>query len=162
MPIEKMIRRYKTGDEVYIGQIFYDAVHQLAAKDYTAKPLDAWASLPIDFDYWQRRCKTKQPLVNKRDGRIIGFLEIDTDGHIDCAYVDPAHAGRGVMSEIMTEAKRIAANRRLEKLFAEVSKTAVPFFKRHDFVRIRDNTTMIRGIEIENVIMECNLETGKT
>lgn len=30
----KMIRKYQTGDELAIGRIFYDPVHQLTCVDY--------------------------------------------------------------------------------------------------------------------------------
>ncbi|MEL6606208.1 MAG: hypothetical protein AAFP20_23620 [Cyanobacteria bacterium J06614_10] len=39
-----MIRKYKPGDEQTIGQIYYDAVHQLTCDDYTEEQRNAWAT----------------------------------------------------------------------------------------------------------------------
>ncbi len=152
-----MIRRYKSGDEQDIARIYHDAIYQLAAGDYTQQQLDAWANPPVNCEHWKNRCRAKQPFVKELDGRVVGFMELDPDGHIDCAFVDPACSRMGVMSEIMGEAKNTARKMNLPKLFVEASKTALPFFEHHGFVLIRDNVTKVRGACLENFIMECPL-----
>ncbi len=152
-----MIRRYKEGDHLSIGQIYHDAVHQLAVKDYTRAQLNAWSDGNIDLGKWWERCERKQAFVKEIDGRVAGFMELDPDGHIDCTYVDPAYARRGVMSEIMTAVKAEARGRGIARLFAEVSKTARPFFEKHSFTHVRDNEVHIRGEMLVNYIMECHL-----
>ena len=152
-----MIRRYQREDHLWIGRIYHEAVHQLAAKDYTLSQCLAWSSGNIDFEKWRERCERKQPFVKEIDGRVAGFMELDPDGHIDCTYVDPAYARRGVMSEIMKAVKAEARGRGLTRLFAEVSKTARPFFEKHGFVYLRDNEVHLRGETLVNFIMECPL-----
>lgn len=153
-----MVRRYQPGDHWFIGQIFFDAVHQLTRDDYSEEQRYAWAAPPIGFDHWERRCERKQPFVKEIDGKVVGFIELDPDGHVDCTYVDPAHARRGVMSEIMaavkTEARRIGVTR----LYAEVSLTARPFFERQGFRWVSDRNAEIREICLANFNMECQLE----
>jgi len=155
-----MIRKYKTGDEKYIAQIYHNAIYQLAAGDYTQEQLDAWANPPLNLEDCEhkQRCEAKQPFVNERDGRVVGFIELDPDGHIDCAYVDPAYSRMGVMSEIMEEVKRTARRMNIPKLFAEVSITARPFFEHHGFIWIRDTTANIRGVSLKNYIMEYSMK----
>jgi putative acetyltransferase len=102
---QAMIRKYEPGDELTIGQIYHDAVHQLTRDDYTEEQRNAWAT-PIEGDdawaeKWRRRCERKQPWVAVVDGEVTGFIEFDSDGHIDCTYVSPDHAGKGHMSAIM-------------------------------------------------------------
>ena len=38
------IRKYEPGDELTIGRIYYDAVHQLTCADYTEEQRNAWAT----------------------------------------------------------------------------------------------------------------------
>jgi putative acetyltransferase len=152
-----MIRKYKPGDELFIGRIFNDAIFQIARDDYTAAQLEAWAKRPADPDYWKRRCLEKEPFVNEIDGKVVGFIELEPDGHIDCTYVDPAYARRGVMSELMDAVKREALTQRIPKLLAEVSITARGFFERHGFVHLKDNLFNVRGVSMLNYIMECIL-----
>jgi putative acetyltransferase len=155
-----MIRKYKTGDEKYIARIYHDAVYQLASHDYTQEQLDAWADPPLNIEDCKHkaRCEAKQPFVCERNGRVVGFLELDSDGHIDCTYVDPAYARQGIMSEIMEVVKKEALSKGISKLYAEVSKTARAFFEYHGFIWIRDNTVHIRGVSLDNYIMECKLK----
>lgn len=119
--------------------------------------MDAWAGPPITPAEAKQRCNDKQPLVNERDGRVVGFIELDPDGHIDCAYVDPAYSRMGIMSEVMGEVKKVALAKGLTRLFAEVSKTARPFFEYHGFVWVRASTVYIRGASLGRHIMECKL-----
>ncbi|RYD25688.1 MAG: GNAT family N-acetyltransferase [Verrucomicrobiaceae bacterium] len=81
-------------------------------------------------------------------------MELDPDGHIDCTFVDPDHAGQGIMDEIMAEVKREAAGQGITRLVAEVSLTARKFFERQGFVWVRDNLANIDGIVLPNFIME--------
>ncbi|RYD24135.1 MAG: GNAT family N-acetyltransferase [Verrucomicrobiaceae bacterium] len=153
-----MVRRYQHGDHLAIGRIFHDAIHRLASRDYTPEQLNAWSGAKGDPDQWSRdwqaRCERKQPFVKELGGNVVGFIELDPDGHIDCTFVDPDHAGQGIMDEIMTEVKRHAASRGIPRLFAEVSLTARGFFERQGFIHVRDNTAMVNGIGLSNFIME--------
>jgi len=159
-----MIRKYKPGDEKYLARIYHDAIYQLAANDYTQEQLDAWANPPLDIEdpKHKHRCEAKQPFVNVRDGRVVGFMELDPNGHIDCVYVDPAYARMGVVSEIMQEVKKEAKKLNIEKLYAEVSKTARSFFEHHDFVWIRDDVVNTRGVLFDRFIMEYNVVKSRT
>jgi len=152
-----MVRRYQDGDHFAIGRIYHEAVHQLAAKDYTPAQVLAWSDGNIDFEKWRKRCERKRAFVKELEACVVGFMELDPDGHIDCTYVDPAHARRGVMSELMEAVKAEAGRTGVGRLFAEVSKTARPFFEKHGFVHMRDNEVSIRGEVLVNYIMECDL-----
>jgi GNAT superfamily N-acetyltransferase len=152
------IRRYQSGDECRIGQIYYDAVHQLTCEDYSAEQRNAWAT-PIEEgpswrEKWRKRCERKQPWLAVVDGEIAGFIEFEADGHIDCTYVSPKYAGKGYMSAIMQRIFAEARQRNLLRLFAEVSITARPFFERHGFRVVRENPHRVRGVPILNFIME--------
>ncbi len=157
-----MIRKYQAGDEIEIGQIYYDAVHELTRDDYSEEQRKAWAT-PIDSDAawatkWRKRCELKQPWVAVVGDEVVGFIEFEEDGHIECTYVSPAHAGKGHMSAIMKRIFEEARKSKLIRLYAEVSITARPFFERHGFRVTRDNPHEVRGVPILNYIMECWLQ----
>ena len=160
--MQPFIRKYQPGDEQAIGQIYYDAVHQLTCKDYTEVQRNAWAT-PIEYGpewnaKWRKRCDRKRPWVAVIDEKVTGFIELDPDGHIDCTYVSPEYAGKGHMSAIMEQIFVEAHQTNLLRLYAEVSITARPFFEKHGFRVIRDNPHEVRGVPILNYIMECWLQ----
>ncbi|MEO0433058.1 MAG: GNAT family N-acetyltransferase [Cyanobacteria bacterium J06656_5] len=161
------IRKYEPGDELAIGRIYYDAVHQLTRDDYTEEQRNAWAT-PIEggdawAEKWRRRCDgeatpleyRKQPWVAVVDGDVAGFIEFDADGHIDCTYVSPKYAGKGYMSAIMERIFQEARRSNLFRLYDEVSITARSFFECHGFRVVRDNPHEVRSVPILNYIMEC-------
>ena len=154
-----MIRRYQIGDEFHIRKIFHDAIFELAAKDYTPGQLVAWANPAVrDESYWKTRCETKKPYVMDKDGRLVGFLEMDSTGHIKSAYVSPADSKQGVMSDLLEEAIRHALKNRIRRLFVEASITAVPFFRLHGFRWVRDDEALIGGVPLKVFIMETHLD----
>lgn len=153
-----MVRRYQHGDHLAIGRIYHEAIHRLASRHYSIEQLDAWAGTKADPDQWTRdwqaRCERKQPFVKVLDDKVVGFIELDPDGHIDCSFVNPDHAGQGIMDEIMTRVKQHATSQGITRLFAEVSLTARKFFERQGFVRVRENIATINGVNLPNLIME--------
>lgn len=150
-----MIRRYRDGDHLFIGRIYHEAVRRIACADYSPAEIEAWAPGKVDFAKWRERCARMQPFVDERAGRVVGFLEFETNGHIDCAYVDPDYVRQGVMSGLMRAAKGEAVRLNLKRIYAEVSITARPFFERHEFVWVRDNYVNVRGVTLKNFLMEC-------
>ena len=153
-----MVRRYQHGDHLAIGRIYHEAIHRLASRHYSIEQLNAWAGTKGDPDQWARdwqaRCERKQPFVKVLDGEVVGFIELEPDGHIDCTFVDPDHAGQGIMDEIMTGVKQHALLQGITRLFAEVSLTARKFFERQGFVWVRDNIATVNGTNLPNFIME--------
>ena len=156
-----MIRRYREGDQLAIARIYNEAIRRIASADYDRVQLDAWAGTKPDMERWKTRCERKRPFVKVIGGQVVGFMELDPDGHIDCTFVDPAHARKGVMSEIMDAAKDVAVRQGNPKLFAEVSITARPFFEKQGFVLVRDHEATINGVVLRNFIMEFDLEASE-
>ena len=155
--INGTIRKYRDPDYEQIAIIFHNAVHELAVKDYNLRQLEAWAPYNYDLDAWRQRCEEKQPYVFENEGKLVGYIEMDPDGHIDQTYVSPAFAGKGAMHQLMNHVKSIAKENSVNQLYSEVSITAKPFFERHGFVYSRDNKVERNGVEFLNTIMVCDL-----
>ena len=153
-----MIRRYQPGDEIYICKIFKDAVFEIAAKNYNSAQISAWANPSArDENYWRTRCEAKRPFVFERDDRVIGFLEMESNGKITGTYVNPRNAKQGVMSDLMEEAMRYAMKTGIQRLYAEVSITAVPFFELHGFNCVQDNVLVMGDVSLKGFTMETHL-----
>jgi ribosomal protein S18 acetylase RimI-like enzyme len=100
-----MIRVFQHGDHVAIAEIFTASVHQIACEAYTPEQCQAWSDKAPNPEHWRKRCELKRPFVDvTEDGKITGFLELDPDGHIDCAYIHPKFARRGIMTRLVEHA----------------------------------------------------------
>ena len=149
-----MIRAYQHGDHVAIATIFCRAVHEIACKDYTPAQCAAWSDTKPNPDHWEKRCERKQPFVTVVDGDIAGFLELDPDGHIDCAYVNPDFQRRGIMTGLVQHAIDVASSMNLPRLYVEASIGARVLFKHLGFAVLTEQEVAIGEEKLVNYRME--------
>ena len=93
------IREYEEKDCKEITELFYNTVHTVNAKDYTAEELDAWTGRSVDYNKWNRSLKEHFTLVAVENGVITGFGDIDSTGYLDRLYVHRDYQGRGTAAE---------------------------------------------------------------
>ena len=147
------IRLFQVGDEPALREVFFAAVHQTAAADYSPEQLAAWAPAVYDHAAWAERMRGIRPFVAIADGTIIGYADLQPDGYIDHFFVSPTVARQGVGSALMRHIHDGAAARGITRLFSDVSLTARPFFERWGFVVERQQSVDVRGVTLSNVKM---------
>jgi len=114
-------------------EIHHESVRGLAARDYPASVVDAWAPLSITDE------QVKQFLLN-RDAEIRLVAEIDGEpvgigalvlgsSELRACYVLPRAARRGVGAALVHEIERMARKSGLVSLRLESSLTAEPFYR---------------------------------
>lgn len=151
----KMIRNYRNGDHVAIAEIFSQAVHEIAREVYSKDQCNAWASGEINYPHWKKRCELKRPFISQNENKEIeGFLELDTNGHIDCAYVNPKYKRQGVMTRLTEHAIRTCFEFSVDRIFVEASICIMPMFEKLGFQIIREKMVRIGEEELKNYDME--------
>lgn len=144
------IRDYRDEDAREIADLFHGSVHSLRGQGYTDAALEAWAPTPPDYAHWRTRLAERRPFVAWQDGRIVGFIELEDDGHIDCFYThrdcQRQGVGRLLYDHLLAEAKA----RGLAGLHVEASAIARPFFERVGFVLETTHRIERRGVVLEN------------
>lgn len=155
-----MIRIYQRGDHIAIAEIFTSAIHQIASEFYTEEQCLAWSAREPNYEFWKRRCELKRPFVAIADSEIAGFLELDPDGHIDCAYINPKYRRRGIMTTLVKHAVDTCFACGVNRLFVEASICAKPLFEKVGFRLLRENVVTIKGVEMVNYKMELPKEAG--
>lgn len=156
--ISSRIRIYQPGDHVAIATIFTRAVHEIGRQDYSAAQCLAWSGRQPNPRHWEKRCELKQPFVSLVGDEIAGFLELDPDGHIDCAYVNPDYQRRGIMTSLVKLAEEVALSRGLPRVFVEASIGARFLFERLGFRVLREREVAIGAVRLRNYEMEHVLE----
>lgn len=68
------VRNDRSSDCEPIARLFYDTVHSVNRKDYTAKQLDAWATGSIDFIAWDKSFLEHDSLVAETDGLSVSEI----------------------------------------------------------------------------------------
>src|SRR3954471_11775553 len=127
------VRQFQIGDELALHEVFYSAVHTLAANDYSAEQREAWAPGAFDVKSWTERMRRLRPFVVESEERIVGYADLQEDGYIDHFFVAGDQARRGVGRLLMMSIRERAASLGLASLFSDVSRTAEPFFAHFGF-----------------------------
>ncbi|BAZ69595.1 MAG: GNAT family N-acetyltransferase [Pelatocladus maniniholoensis HA4357-MV3] len=151
------IRKFHHQDTQEIMQLFYDTVHNINIRDYTPEQVDAWAPQYMDYRRWNKHLNSKMSYVAELDEKIIGFAQLEPDGHIDCFYCHKDFQRMGVGSKLLDTLQTQAEELGIKRLFAEVSITAKAFFEHKGFQVINQQTVERRGVKLINYRMDKNI-----
>ena len=151
---KRRIRAYEAGDAPEISRLFYETVRSVNRKDYSDEQVEAWAPDVPNPDQWHDRMAARRTLVAEECGEVVGFIEMEEDGHLDMIYLRQDAVGRGVGLGLYEAVEREAGALGLRRIFTEASITARPFFERQGFSVVRERTVVVRGVAMTNFAME--------
>jgi putative acetyltransferase len=148
------IRLFRKEDSAEIARLFHDTVREINIRDYSEQQVRAWAPDRLNFRDWENVCANIFTYVAELEGAIVGFGELEPNGHIDCFYCHKNYQGCGVGRQLYgaIEAKAIELN--LSRLFVESSITAKPFFQKMGFAIVQEQQVQCRGESFTNFVME--------
>jgi putative acetyltransferase len=137
------IRKYRPQDLDGVIDVFIRAIREIASKDYSPAQVAAWAQ--ADRQLWSQRRTSRPTWVADVDGKPVGFIDLESDGHIDMMYVDPDYLGQGVAKQLLQTVETEARASSLKRLYSEVSLTARSFFERNGFHVVEPETVFRNG-----------------
>jgi ribosomal protein S18 acetylase RimI-like enzyme len=156
--ISPRIRNFAAGDAAPVMRLFHDTVHAINSRDYSPEQIAAWAPDDMDETGWREFLLSKPTYIADLDGEIVGFGQLESTGYIDCFYCHHRHQRQGIGALLMDHIERIARQARTARLSAAVSITARPFFERHGFRVVSEQTVAPDGMPMRNFIMEKMLQ----
>jgi putative acetyltransferase len=155
MPQEIHIRNYLPEDVEALASIYFNTIHRINIENYSQEQIDVWApKSSLKIENWAQKFLKTQPIIAVVREQIVGFVEFESNGHIDCFYVHHDWIGKGVGKALMQEIFFRARSQNIQRIFAEVSITAKPFFEKQGFSLLSEQTVVIKGIGLTNYKME--------
>jgi len=151
------IRPYTTEDCDATIEIFLRAIREVASRDYNPAQVNAWAQVK-DREAWAGRRASRPTWIAQNVDVVIGFSDLEPDGHLDMLFVHPDHQGRGAASLLLEKVEAEAREQGLKRIFTEASLTARPFFERRGFTVLARQTVEKRGQLLDNFRMAKALE----
>lgn len=151
------VRRYNPGEEQELWRLYYNTTHFVNGKYYTKDQVERWAPHDKDMDEWKKRIETKNPFVVVEDGVILGFGELEPNGHIDYFYVHYQWQGKGVGSALYEAIEKEAIKEKMSYLHAEVSLAAKEFFLKKGFKILEEKNNIVCGAPAPNFMMKKEL-----
>ncbi len=153
MAMTPLIRRFRSGDETALRQLFFETIRTVNRKDYTEEQVRAWAPEDHDQQYWAERIRKLNPFVCEVDGEIAGYADLQPDGYIDHFFVSRHHQRQGVGGALFACIESEAVALALDELSADVSITAKPFFEHLGFEVVQRQQVTINDVTLENFRM---------
>ena len=148
------IRDYDAGDATEIVRLFYETVRTVNRADYSDEQVEAWVPNVPDPEEWHNRMVDRQTLVAEEGGEVVGFAELEGDGHLDMLYLRKDAVGRGVGQRLYRAVEREARGRGPNRIFTEASITTRPFFEGQGFRVMREQTVSRGDVPMTNFAME--------
>lgn len=148
------IAPYTDENATEITDLHHASVHAIDPTIYSLEQQEAWAHSPPNYPYWVKRLALKKPFMAMVEEKIVGFIELEENGHIDCAYTHPKYQKRGVMRKLYKHIKSIANKKKMQRLYVEASIVAKPFFEKRGFKTLQRNEIKKNGRMIVNYSME--------
>jgi len=148
------IRDYDAGDAPGITRLFYETIRSVNRADYSEEQVEAIAPSVPDPQEWHARMAGRRTLVAEEAGEVVGFAELEGDGHLDMLYLRGDAVGRGIGWQLYSEIEREARGLGLRRIFTEASITGRAFFERQGFRVVREQTVSRRGVEMTRFAME--------
>ena len=143
-----IIRQYRNTDCAIISELFYETIHCVNAKDYTAEQLSAWAKDRGRLLLRSTELLRQNTLIAETDGKIVGFGSMTAEGCLDLLFTHKDHQRQGIATALCKE---------LEQGFPTVktyaSITAKPFFENRGYVVIKSQEVERFGEKLKNFEM---------
>ncbi len=152
-----LIRLFQKQDSEQIAQLFHNTIREVNIRDYSPTQVQAWAPDDIYFTDWTEHCIKKFTYVAEEGDKIIGFAQLEPNGHIDCFYCHRDYQRCGVGTRLYRAIESKALELKIEHLFVEVSITARAFFKSRGFTVVKEQQVNCRGEKLTNFVMEKSL-----
>lgn len=143
------IRRAKDDDLDAVLSLYYDTVKIINSKHYSLEQIEAW----LDDETRPERflLKINEQLfyvcVNEI-GELLGFSSITKEGYLDLLYASTTHQRNGVGSLLLEQMLVASKIYKFAKIDADVSTTAVPFFKSKGFEVLEEQKAERNGVKL--------------
>jgi putative acetyltransferase len=152
------VRDATVGDASAVADLYYNTILNVNVGDYTEGQVNAWAGPAPIPEMWDRRIaedsSARKMFVATTEDRVVGFVELEGDGHVDTLYVHHEYQGRGIASALLDRVEAEARRLGLSRLYTEASITAKPFFQARGFSMVRPQVVEVRGHTFRNFVMD--------
>ncbi|MEP1033243.1 GNAT family N-acetyltransferase [Ekhidna sp.] len=147
------IRAAKSDDLDQILELFRDTIQHVNSQDYSPEQIEVWQHA-TDRKVWLNKIKEQSFFVALMSNQIVGFSSVDADGYVDFMYTHRDHQGEGIAKALLEAVEKRTLENKLDRIWASVSITAQPFFKKNGYNHYENEHKMISGVHFKNALME--------
>ena len=156
------IREYEPEDAPLLAELFARSVRHYGPRAYDPLQVEAWPA-GASAEATALRCADGRTVLvaMDEDGRPLGYVDLEADGHLDHLYCAPDAEGKGIGSALYAAIEDQARRLGIGRIQVEASALARALFERNGFEPIARNEVRIGPATLHNFRMEKKLDTGQ-
>ncbi len=147
------LRQARLEDLADLQQLCIESIRQNCQHDYSPAQISVWVETVKQKERWLAALDQQYFLMAEKDDRLVGFGSLAHTDYLDFLYVHPGYLRQGIADRLYQALEKKAQQLGSTHLYAEVSKTAQPFFEKQGFRIVRENRKILQGVEITNFRM---------
>lgn len=152
-----IIRKADAEDADSIRELYRETIITVNTRDYDEQQIAVWAKGSEDRKAWMQKINEQHFIVAEINEKLVGFSSITDEGYIDFMFTHKDHQHQGIASSMIARLTEIAHEKKLEKIWAEVSITARPFFASKGFRITERFVKEVNGVSFDDCIMTKHL-----
>lgn len=154
---EISVRQATEADLESVTHLFRESILNINSMDYAAEQTIVWAAAWQNRGDWLNKIRNQHFLLAYSEGKLAGFGSVERSGYLDMLYVGKDFQRKGVATALFDELENYASQQGIDKIFAQVSITARPFFERNGFTVEKEQRKMLNDVEFINYRMKKSL-----
>jgi len=143
----------KQSDVLEITSIFKNTIIAVNSKDYGKEQIVLWSSGGDNLDKWKKRIKEHYFIVAKIDSTIVGFAYLTNNNYFDGLFVHHKHQNKGIAKLLLENIEAKVIKNGFDTIHSDVSITALPFFKKHNYIIVEKQQKLHEGLVFENFVV---------
>jgi putative acetyltransferase len=155
------LRNATVEDADPIRNLFRETIMSVNTKDYNEEQVAIWAKGSEDRNAWESKITGQNFIVAESDKGIVGFASVTEEGYIDFMFTHKDHQSKGIASNMLLKLEEFAIAAKLDRVWAEVSITARPFFLRKGFEITERFFREVSGVTFDDCVMTKYLNRKK-
>jgi putative acetyltransferase len=154
--VDVEIRFYRQGDGPAVAAVMFRSVREAALADYSAEQVEAWLPSEPSAKWFDERARDGRVVLVATDhtGAVVGYGDLEQNGHLDHLYCLPDVIGDGVASKLYDRLEQVAVQWGIAVIFVEASEAARRLFIRKGFVVVERRDFERHGVALHNYAME--------
>ena len=160
MGLRFLVRSYVSDDAAPLAALVRASVLTLGLDDYSTEQVAAWAGNLPDADAMARRGADGRQVWVAEDSEsheLLGFTDLEANGHIDMLYVAPGAKGGGVADALTDALVMYARKNAIKDIAVEASEAARRFYRKRGFIDRGRRDFTINGVAMHNFAMALKL-----
>lgn len=147
-------------DLASLQELFAATVKTICIQDYTVEQVEVWSSSIENRQRWSKMIKEQYVIVALKNNTIVGFCTLDKGTYIDLLFVHKDYQGQKIAYHLYKNIENESKRRKTKQLWADVSKTAKPFFEKMGFLVIKEQIVVLQNVEFINYKMSKKINTA--